>query len=461
MIVFDRGGPHGRRDGGTHGGARRSRPAACPANERGVALIAVLLMMLVSLAIGLLSANTSRTELAIAHNQVLDLRALAVAEAGISMAKQQIEAKYAFVNKELALNAGCTCATSECNYGVGASGSGLEAIGGLVNATFPDDIPTPRCYRFASFGGSGSDGYYLRVEDNLDEPTGLDNKLADVDQAIRVTSHGVVGTAVRTIVATFNLTPGTPGGPGLCARDRVLFSGGGGVADSYSGTPPSIVYGAGAMVASNVLVQYGDALIYGDVVSGGTVTGNNPPIPPGTVTTGAPAPCTYAPVAACGPPFSGSSGINTGGGTYNTSTGALTCGSSGCALAPGTYCFGEVKVQGGASLTVTGPTVVNTTNKFTLSGGGLLNTTGDASNFQLYSSYVGNGALTSSGTSASFMQFYGPSGNVVVSGTGGYYGTLIAAKAEFTGGSKFHQYGGGGGGTPGVVDVTSWHEVQH
>jgi Tfp pilus assembly protein PilX len=80
---------------------RLCRPAS---KQRGAALIAVLLLVLVSLGIGILSANSSRTELRIAHNEVLDLRALAVAEAGINQAKRAIEI-HSNLNDELAANA--------------------------------------------------------------------------------------------------------------------------------------------------------------------------------------------------------------------------------------------------------------------------------------------------------------------------------------------------------------------
>lgn len=452
-----------------------------------MALIAVLLLMLVSLAIGLLSANSSRTERAIAHNQVLELRALAAAEAGIHMLKQQIESHYAVVNSELALNTGCACATSTCNYGVGASGSGLEATGGLANVTLPGDAITPRCYRFAAFGGGASDGYYLRVEDNLDEPTGTDAPLADVDQAIRVISHGVIGTAERTVIATFNLTPGAPGGgAGIKARDDITFGGnhtGGrcralndgtpgstfpGV-DSVTGTWPNFVYGTDALVrttsATSDINMQSDNVVWGDQISGGTNSGNPPPSP-GTATANAPPDASDpfpSPIAACAP-FSGASGINVGSrGSYDPSSGLLKTGGDGnVTIAPGTYCFGMVKIESGATLTVTGPTVINVTDKWIASSQSIINnTTHDPANLIVNSSVVGKDALSFTGDADSFMQINAPLGEIVVGGGGNFFGSIVGTEVSFTGGSCFHQYGTGGGGTPGVVNVTSWHEVQH
>ena len=52
------------------------------------------------------------------------------------------------------------------------------------------------------------------------------------------------------------------------------------------------------------------------------------------------------PIAACGPPYSGMTGITlTGGASYDPSTGKLLSGSSGnVTLDPGTYCFGLVTI---------------------------------------------------------------------------------------------------------------------
>ena len=438
-----------------------------------MALIAVMLLMLVSLAIGLLSANSSRTELAIAHNQALDLRALAVAEAGVNMAKKQIENQYGIVDKELALNAGCTCATTGCNHGVGASGSGLEALGSLANATLAFDTVTPRCYRYASFGGTGSDGYYVRVEDNHDEPIGVaDAPLTDVDSTIRVISHGVVGTAERTLVATFKLTPGTPGsgGYGIFGKNLVSFGGNGSTIDSYTMVGGVPVYGSDAVIQSNVEVDTGSsATVQGDLISGGVVNGDN--LPTGTITEGAPL-VTLTPIAACGPPYSGLSGIHfTGDGSYTPDgkeAGQLVCG-SGCTLTldPGTYCFGDVTINGGATLTVTGPTTINLTGQFKGGGSQLNNTTKDSTLFVLNSSYVGKQAVDiNGGGNTAYITIYAPNGDVAVGSSGGagggIWGSIVGAVVEFTGGASYHQNtSGGGGGTPGIVEVRSWHEVQN
>src|SRR5438105_2766292 len=108
---------------------RLQRWNGTPSTQRGAALIAVLLLVLVSLGIGLLSASSSRNELRISHNEVLDMRALAVAEAGIAQAKRAIEA-HANLNNELAANA-----TGACNgfTGTNADGVGTAASGLATN----------------------------------------------------------------------------------------------------------------------------------------------------------------------------------------------------------------------------------------------------------------------------------------------------------------------------------------
>src|SRR3954466_2976304 len=61
--------------------------------QRGVVLVAVLLLAMISLVIAYLAANASRTELKIAHNLMVDMRALAVAEAGLLQARTLIAAR--------------------------------------------------------------------------------------------------------------------------------------------------------------------------------------------------------------------------------------------------------------------------------------------------------------------------------------------------------------------------------
>jgi hypothetical protein len=206
------------------------------------------------------------------------------------------------------------------------------------------------------------------------------------------------------------------------------------------------------------------SFIYGNALSGGEIP--VPPYPPGTATANAPAASLDpypSPIAACGPPYSGTSGITlSGGASYNTSSGKLLTGSAGnVTLAPGSYCFGLVTVAG--TLTVTGPTTINVTDKFVASSGSIVNnTTHDPAKLVLNSSVVGKDAVSLTGNADGFMTVNVPNGEVVVGGGGNFFGSIVGTEVSFTGGSCFHQNANATTpGTPGIVQVSSRHEVQN
>jgi hypothetical protein len=146
---------------------------------------------------------------------------------------------------------------------------------------------------------------------------------------------------------------------------------------------------------------------------------------------------------------------------YGGTTGCGTCGVPGMAgytnkpgelvmgggiyvkLEPGTYCFGDVTASGGSTVKVVGHTVLTVNGPFTLSGGGLANSTGDPQNLQLISTY-GNDAgethtgVTLSGSSDAYMTVYAPSTDVLISGGGSILGAVMGKQLSMTGGSDIH-----------------------
>lgn len=436
-------------------GAGHARPAPC----RGLALIVVLLLVLVSMVVGLLAATQSRTELQIAHNDVLEKRALAVAEAGLHDARERI-ALHRLLDDELAANTGGACQ----GVGLGNAGSGLAALG--APATLARD---GRCHRFAAFGGAATDGYYVRVEDNHDEPSGADDPLHDRDTRIRIVAHGVVGTAERTVVASMRLAPGwtifaTGQSPADC--DPCLDLGGTGtVVDSYVGTPtgsppactaPQCTLGTAAVVGANGNVRLaGGSAISGDVVAHGTVSGTVT----GTVLTGAPiqGPGAFPPVVACGPPWSSGGGI-TPAGAYDAATGDLK-GSGGASvnLAAGTYCLHSVALTGNSALVVAGPTVVNVVAAWDSAGGVIANTTNDPSNLKINSSCTGAGCVKTSGGSGTFVEINAPAAEVKVTGGGALWGSVVGRAIAVSGGAYVH--GNRDTGASGVIG--DWREVRN
>jgi phage baseplate assembly protein gpV len=119
----------------------------------------------------------------------------------------------------------------------------------------------------------------------------------------------------------------------------------------------------------------------------------------GTATPNAQSPPIAAPTVAACSPFSDPSGIS-GKFTYNAATGDLTVsGGKTVTLADGAYCFHELTLSGGSSLSVSGPVSIVVTDKLDASGGGFANTTHIPANLQISSSYSGTGGVTLSGGS--------------------------------------------------------------
>lgn len=391
-----------------------------PQKQRGFALVMVLLLSIISLSIALFAAVGSRTEMSLAHNDLLVKQALNAAEAGVAHAARVIS-NHAVPDDELAANSGGVCSGN----GVGNSSAGIATIGSVVQLNGV-------CYRFRQFGPDESDGYYLFVSDNHDEGAAADDPFHDKDYVVRVTSVGVVGTAVRTIRVTLTGQSAF----GFFGINKVKLSGGA-QTDSFVGT-----YSAGtaqntSRVGSNADIDMsgGSTKIGGDALAGGTVSTSGGSSVTGMRSNGA-APQTFPVVADCSP-YSVNSGV-TPSSAYNVSTGKLNMSGGGTiALAPGTYCFSEVTLSGGSTLTITGMTTLNVTGKFDSSGGSVSNTTHDAFQFKVNVSGATDAKI--SGGSDSYMTLYAPGSDVDVSGSSDYYGSIIGKTLTASGGSALHQ----------------------
>lgn len=150
---------------------------------------------------------------------------------------------------------------------------------------------------------------------------------------------------------------------------------------------------------------------------------------------------------------------------YGGTTGCGTCGVSGgkagelvagggvCIdIAPGNYRLGDVTFSGGTWIRVTDRTILTVDGVFTLSGGGIANTTQLPQDLQIISTYGNdidpvtglhtNGetktGVTMSGGSDTYATVYAPRTKAVVSGGGSLFGGVMAKDVEFSGGSGVH-----------------------
>jgi hypothetical protein len=150
-------------------------------------------------------------------------------------------------------------------------------------------------------------------------------------------------------------------------------------------------------------------------------------------------------------------------GVGGSKPGEFTAGGGICvSFAPGNYCLGNTTFSGGTWLQVTDRTVMTFDDQFTLSGGGIANSTQLPQDLQIISTY-GNDTgetktgVTISGGSDTYATIYAPTTLAVISGGGNLYGGVMANSVSFTGGSGVHfdQYLASGdanlvNGTPGT-----------
>ncbi len=104
-------------------------------------------------------------------------------------------------------------------------------------------------------------------------------------------------------------------------------------------------------------------------------------------------------------------------------------------LPPGTFYFRSVQMVGQATLTITGPTKIYVDGDAHFGGGGIMNTTEDPKDFQVFC--TGND-FTLAGGSAFYGAILAPEANLVVLGNAEYYGTVIARTIDLRGDTIIH-----------------------
>jgi len=421
--------------------SRHARHLYLPRDDKGLALVAILLLAAILLALGMFGTRNTGIELRIAANDVNAKKALAVAEAGVLYAAQLIQADGDGFNDELTN---------------GGTGGALVAIG---NVNTLDGV----AYRERNFGDGTFD---VRLTDNFDEQAGANDATLDADGTVKLDVRGRVHAAERVLEAV--LKRSSLFSAGLFGKNFVRFSGGGGLTDSYdsqSGDYPNVPHGENGDIMTNGTVTLSsDVTIHGDVTAVGTVSTSGGASVTGQISQNAP-PVTVPldPVQSCGPPYSTGSGIS-GVGSYSYATTGSSAGkliASGGArvtLEPGTYCFSGLSFSGGSVLQVGGPVNVSFTGQVVFSGGGFANLTHIPSNLQVFSSYSGNNGISLSGGSDAYFAVYAPNAAVVVSGSGDLYGAIVGRDITATGGSKVHTDEGLLRGTSGRP--LSWREVR-
>ncbi len=236
-------------------------------NQKGVAMIMALLAIAAIAMMGAFGAISAQSELQIAGNEQLSKRALGVSDAGIRHAFRILGD---VVNPNAYLN-GFNDELSNGGTGgaLGAAGAGVQTL------------EDGNQYVFFPFGGSSTDGYFVRAVDNFDEPT-VNNLLNDRDQRIMLIARGRVGGAEKVIQAlaappvscalTFGTTAATVGGN--AAADDVQVNSNEGAGACVHGNGPVTVSGSTVFpdgaTASGTMTCVGGA----SLISGGSCAAN-------------------------------------------------------------------------------------------------------------------------------------------------------------------------------------------
>ena len=256
---------------------------------------------------------------------------------------------------------------------------------------------------------------------------------------------------------------------GVFSDGKLTMSGG--LSDSYDsdvGAYNAATAGSnGDLAADSIVVMSGPALVKGDVIATGTVTGGTVT---GSITQNAPAFAPY-PVLSC--PAAGytpaASVPLTTGVTYNATTGVLKI-SGGNTLTlpvpPTTYYFSQVVTSGGSQILFNNPANLHVDvwidDLLNVSGGGFVNGSGKATQLALWScASTSSSTWTFSGGSGAYFSVYAPNHAVSVTGSGDLWGSVIGKSVTATGGSKFHYDEALGRGPPqGLNPVAgSWAQL--
>lgn len=281
--------------------------------------------------------------------------------------------------------------------------------------------------------------------------------------------------ARRVVQAEVALAPAPPFPYGMYATSNgcgAVTLGGGAFTNSYTsangGTYSTTATSTGGDVGSNGNVtasgnaQIGGAVGVPAIAPSATATqgpcpGNNfttnggagfvtlhPPVNPNpnTLTTIPPYTFTPPPPPSPAPPTTAYNVQKSGQTILPGSYGNISVNAGGTlVLTAGTYNINTLTVNGNAQIVTTGPVVINvmgagSQTPVSITGNGLANTSGIANNFQI--NYSGTGTLQLGGGAQTYMIVNAPAANVQLKGGTDFYGAIIAATIDDSGGVNFH-----------------------
>lgn len=391
------------------------------ANERGIVLVASLLILALLMAGGLGAIFSTQTDLKSSANLKTGKQAFYIAEAGLSRAWQELDDRDGINDFTMLLqNPGTVTLYSNEAFAGGSHTVVAELLSG----------PGPR---------------RLKVTSNGCQPAG--------NPCPSGSSKAVLEAHLRRE----SLFPCV-----ICGALSVTLSGGASTDsyDSRSGPYASQAAASGGHVWSNgnVVLSGSTTVLRGDALAGSQVLISNGATVSGVVREGVGA-LDVSPVAPCGPPYHDGTGV--AGGSYNPVTGELRgSGTDAIILQNGNYCFSTVDLADTSSLATNGPIRIYLTGHGNFTGGGIVNTTEKADNLMIFSSVASAtlGVSIASG-SLTYVTVYAPRAKVMTLGTGDLFGALVGESVTNSGAVRFHYDQKLMDNEDGKVTFVLWKEV--
>ena len=376
-------------------------PQRCTlASERGIVLVASLLILALLMAGGLGAIFSTQTDLKSSANLKTGKQAFYIADAGLNRAWQQLDDGDGINDFALLIKSvGPVTLTND------------EAFAGGSHTVIAELLPGPGPKR-------------LRVISSGCQPAGnpcpSGSSKAVLEAHLRRES-----LFPRAISSTDSVTLST--GASTDSYDSRL-----GPYASQAGSSAGHVRSNGSIVLSG-----STTVLHGDADAGSQVLISNGASASGVVRQGV-SPLDFSPVGACGPPYHDGTGI--AGGSYDPLSGDLRgSGTDAIILQDGSYCFSSVDLSGASSLTINGPVRIHLTNHSNLTGGGLINTTEKAENLMIFSSVASPTlGVSIAGGSSAYVTVYAPRARIMALGPGDLFGALVGENVTNSGAVRFH-----------------------
>lgn len=108
--------------------------------------------------------------------------------------------------------------------------------------------------------------------------------------------------------------------------------------------------------------------------------------------------------------------------------------------ATGTYCFDELTIEGGGTLTADGPVTVYLTGELHTSGNTVVGVSADPTTMQFLVASTGGATLegTITGSAEFYGVLYGPQADITITGNAEVYGSVIANIVSLSGSAELH-----------------------